>query len=54
MEEYQDQIVQCRDCGQEFVFSAGEQAFYAQKGFAVPPKRCKSCRDKRKTEGPGG
>src|SRR3954466_7184581 len=48
---FEDQVVQCRDCGAEFVFSAGEQAFFEQKGFAAPPKRCKSCRDKKKSGG---
>ncbi len=46
---YEDQVVTCRDCNSEFVFSAGEQAFFAQKGFMAPPKRCKPCRDKKKT-----
>ncbi|MBQ7784571.1 MAG: zinc-ribbon domain-containing protein, partial [Clostridia bacterium] len=30
---YQDKTLTCRDCGQEFVFTAGEQEFYAEKGF---------------------
>jgi CxxC-x17-CxxC domain-containing protein len=34
--------------GNEFVFTAGEQAFYAEKGFQNEPTRCKSCRDARK------
>jgi CxxC-x17-CxxC domain-containing protein len=38
----------CKDCGKEFVFSAGEQEFYAEKGFKNEPVRCKSCRDERK------
>ena len=40
----------CEDCGKEFVFTAGEQEFYAEKGFTNEPKRCKECRDKRKAE----
>ena len=30
---YQDKSITCRDCGEDFVFTAGEQEFYAQKGF---------------------
>ncbi|MBQ8614683.1 MAG: zinc-ribbon domain containing protein, partial [Ruminiclostridium sp.] len=32
----------------EFVFTAGEQEFYAEKGFVNEPQRCKSCRDAKK------
>jgi CxxC-x17-CxxC domain-containing protein len=46
----------CVDCGQEFVFTSGEQDFYAQRGFTEAPKRCASCRAARKTQrnAPGG
>lgn len=47
MSEYQDKTIVCKDCGEEFVFTAGEQQFYAEKGFS-DPVRCKECRDKRK------
>ena len=45
---YNDKIITCKDCGQEFVFTANEQAFYAEKGFTNEPQRCKACRDARK------
>ncbi len=45
---YEDKTLVCRDCGAEFVFTAGEQAFYAEKGFQNEPTRCKECRDSRK------
>ncbi|MGI6172565.1 MAG: zinc-ribbon domain containing protein [Christensenellales bacterium] len=45
---YEDKTLVCRDCGQEFVFTSGEQAFYAEKGFQNEPTRCKACRDARK------
>lgn len=45
---YEDKTLVCKDCGQEFTFTAGEQAFYAEKGFMNEPQRCKSCRDARK------
>ena len=40
----------CADCGQEFTFTAGEQEFYAQRGFTESPKRCPSCRQIRKAQ----
>lgn len=43
-----DRTITCFDCGNEFEFSAGEQEFYAQRGFTEPPKRCASCRAIRK------
>ncbi len=46
---YQDKTLTCRDCGAEFVFTAGEQEFYAEKGFQNEPTRCKQCRSARKT-----
>ena len=42
-----DIILRCRDCGSNFVFTSGEQKFYASKGFTYPT-RCKHCRDARK------
>jgi CxxC-x17-CxxC domain-containing protein len=45
--EYQDRMLVCVDCGAEFVFSAGEQLFYATKNFRNEPKRCKDCKSKR-------
>ena len=44
---YLDRVVKCLDCGSEFVFTAGEQLFYADKGFKNEPKRCKPCKAKR-------
>ena len=35
---YQDKTLTCKECGKEFVFSADEQAFFAEKGFDVPTK----------------
>ena len=46
-----DKTLTCRDCGQEFVFTAGEQDFYAEKGFTNEPTRCKDCRSARKNSG---
>ena len=41
---YADKTIRCRDCGMDFVFSAGEQEFYASKGLVNEPQRCQSCR----------
>ena len=46
--EFEDKTLVCQDCGNEFVFTAGEQAFYKEKGLDNEPKRCKECRNKRK------
>ena len=47
---YADKTLVCRDCGQEFIFTAGEQEFYAEKGFENEPSRCKDCRMNRKAQ----
>lgn len=44
---FEDKKLVCKDCGMEFIFTAGEQSFYASKGFS-DPQRCKFCRDNRK------
>lgn len=41
---YADKILTCRECGQAFTFSAGEQEFYAQRGLQNEPGRCPDCR----------
>ena len=48
---YEDKTLVCKECGNEFIFSAGEQEFYAEKGFVNEPQRCKACRDARKNAG---
>ena len=50
---YEDKTLKCKDCGNEFVFTAGEQEFYAEKGFQNEPQRCKACRDARKNGAKG-
>ena len=41
---FADKTLTCRDCGQPFTFTAGEQEFYAEKGFTNQPSRCPDCR----------
>ena len=45
---YQDITLKCKDCGQEFVFTAGDQEFYASKGYENQPRRCRDCRNAKK------
>ena len=51
---HQDKTIICRDCGEEFVFTASEQDFFAEKGFTNEPIRCKPCRDIAKNNRGGG
>lgn len=46
----EEKTLKCQDCGQQFVFTLGEQEFYQEKGFDNEPKRCKECRDKKKVQ----
>ena len=46
--EYQDRMLVCAECGQSFAFTADEQAYHAEKGYANEPKRCPSCRQNRR------
>jgi CxxC-x17-CxxC domain-containing protein len=45
---YADKTLTCRDCGQAFIFTSGEQEFHASKGFQNEPSRCQDCRAARK------
>lgn len=46
----QDKTLTCRDCGAEFIFTASEQDFFAEKGFTNEPGRCPECRAARKQQ----
>lgn len=50
--EKQDKTIVCKDCGQEFVFTVGEQEFYESRGLTHEPVRCKACRDKKRNSRP--
>jgi CxxC-x17-CxxC domain-containing protein len=45
--EFQDKVLTCVDCGETFIFTAGEQLFFHDKQFRNEPKRCKNCKTKR-------
>jgi CxxC-x17-CxxC domain-containing protein len=51
--DYADKTLECRECGAGFVFTAGEQSFYAEKGLVNEPHRCPSCRAARRRERAG-
>lgn len=49
-QEFMDETLVCVECGKEFVFSAGEQAFYKEKGYVNKPKRCRECRNAKQAK----
>lgn len=54
---FQDKTLTCRDCGTTFVFTAGEQGFYLERGLLNEPQRCQGCRAARRRargDGEGG
>ena len=42
--DFADKDILCIDCGQDFIWTVGEQAFFRDKGLTNPPKRCKVCK----------
>lgn len=42
--EFQDTAITCIDCSRDFIWTAGEQAFFRDKNLQNPPKRCKDCK----------
>jgi CxxC-x17-CxxC domain-containing protein len=46
---FEDKTIVCVDCGAEFTFTADEQQRFADRGFTNEPKRCKTCREARKS-----
>ena len=49
-----DKTLTCVECGNTFTFTAGEQEFFASRGYTNEPKRCPTCREARKSERRGG
>ncbi len=47
---YTDETLSCVDCNSPFVFTSGEQQFFASKGFQNKPNRCPDCRAARKQQ----
>lgn len=51
---FEDRTLVCRTCGENFIFSAGEQRFFAEKGLTNEPLRCATCRAAQKEARTGG
>ena len=51
---FNDKTLTCRDCGQNFEFTSGEQEFYQSRGLTNEPGRCPDCRQARKGQRRGG
>lgn len=49
-----DKTIKCKDCGNDFIFTEAEQAFYKEKGFDNDPVRCPDCRKARKAQRKNG
>ncbi len=47
---YQDRTLACVECNQDFIFSADDQSYHAEKGYTNEPKRCPSCRQTRRSQ----
>lgn len=52
--EFADKTLNCVDCGSEFIWTAGEQLFFADKHFKNEPKRCKACKATRASRSSAG
>ena len=50
---YDDRYLTCVECNSEFVFSADDQQYHAERGYE-DPKRCSSCRQAKRAGGGGG
>jgi CxxC-x17-CxxC domain-containing protein len=50
---FTDKTLTCRACGKEFVFTAGEQEFFQEKGLLNEPQRCQECRAARRAQSGG-
>ena len=47
---YEEKTIVCKDCGNEFVWSVEEQAFFAEHGLTNEPQRCYDCRKVRRAK----
>lgn len=54
MVAFDDKTLICRDCSAPFLFTAGEQGFYLEKGLLNEPQRCTTCRASRRRERTSG
>jgi len=47
--QFEDMALTCKDCKIQFIFTAGEQAFFAERGYS-PRKRCPACNQRKKEQ----
>jgi CxxC-x17-CxxC domain-containing protein len=47
---FQDKTIACRDCGEMFIFTAGEQGYFVERNLLNEPQRCYSCREQRRRQ----
>ena len=47
--EFVDETLVCKECGNEFVFTAGEQKFYQEKALRISPRAARLVVTQRKT-----
>ena len=50
---FEDQTLRCRDCAADFVWTAGEQSFFQEKGLVNQPQRCPNCRSQKRLQRQG-
>ena len=44
----------CAECGNQVLFTVGEQEFFASRGYTNEPRRCQDCRNMRRDQQRGG
>ena len=40
---FEPRVLICCECGEEFVFTAAAQQYFAERGYTEDPRRCKTC-----------
>lgn len=48
-----DKTLKCVDCGAEFIWTEREQIFFQTQELVHEPKRCVSCRAKKRAKNAG-
>ena len=51
---FNDKVLNCKECGKDFEFTASEQELFAEKRFTNEPGRCPECRAARKAKTQNG
>lgn len=46
--EFEDKEIICVDCSEPFIWEAGAQAFFQDKGLTNQPKRCAPCKETKR------